>query len=90
VTLAADVLSELQVGQSRLHLPAQVSYEVPFRRTVNPTDIPDVRDDIVNGSFGLKVTPAKGFVILGNALFPLNRGGLRPGVVYTTGIEYTF
>jgi len=25
-----------------------------------------------------------------NALFPLNRGGLRPNLAYTVGIERTF
>jgi len=25
-----------------------------------------------------------------NTLFPLNRGGLRPNIVYTAALEYTF
>jgi hypothetical protein len=28
--------------------------------------------------------------VVTNALFPLNRGGLRPGVSFTGGVEYTF
>jgi hypothetical protein len=90
VTLAADLVTELQVGDSKLHLPPTVTYESPFRRTLNPTNIPDMRDDVVNGSFGFKFSPyAKTTVVL-NTLFPLNRGGLRPNLVYTAGIEYTF
>jgi hypothetical protein len=89
-TFAADLVTELQVGDSKLPLPGLVTYESPFRRTVNPTNIPAMRDDIVSGSFGFKVSPAHNTVIVLNTLFPLNRGGLRPNLVYTAGIEYTF
>ena len=90
VTLAADLVTELQVGDSKLHLPPLVTYESPFRRTLNPTNIPDIRDDIVNGSFGVKLIPAHNTTLVLNSLFPLNRGGLRANLVYTAGIEYTF
>jgi hypothetical protein len=90
VTLAADLVTELQVGDSKLQLPPLVTYESPFRRTLNPTNIPDIRDDIVNGSFGVKVIPARNTTLVLNSLFPLNRGGLRANLVYTAGIEYTF
>jgi hypothetical protein len=89
-TLAADLVSELQVGDSKLPLPGLVTYDAPFLRTVNPTNIPNIRDDLVNGSFGFKMTPAHNTTLVANALFPLNRGGLRPNLVYTAGIEYTF
>jgi hypothetical protein len=90
VTLAADVVSELQVGRSKLRLPAPVQYDVPFKRTVIPTTIPDIADDIVNGSFGLKFATDNGFTIIANALIPLNRGGLRANRSYTTGVEFAF
>jgi hypothetical protein len=90
VTLAADLVTELQVGDSRLHLPPVVNYESPFRRSLNPTNIPDTRDDIVNGSFGFKFTPIAKTTIVLNSLFPLNRGGMRPNLVYTAGFEYLF
>jgi hypothetical protein len=89
-TLAADLVTELQVGDSKLNLPGIVNYEAPFRRTLNPTNIPDIRDDIVNGSFGVKLAPARSTILVLNALFPLNRGGLRPNLVYTAGVEYAF
>ena len=89
-TLAADLVTELQVGDSKLVLPGLVSYEAPFRRTLNPTNVPNIRDDIVNGSFGFKAAPARNTLLVLNTLFPLNRGGLRPNIVYTAGIEYTF
>ncbi len=90
VTMAADLVSELQVGDSTLTLPPPVTYDAPFHRTITPTTIPDMRDDIVDGSFGFKVTTGPGIILVANALFPLNRGGLRPGVSYTIGGEYTF
>jgi hypothetical protein len=90
VTLAADLVSELQVGDSNLHLPETLHYEAPFQRTLNPTEIPDSRDDIVNGSFGFKISAAKNLTGVVNALFPLNRGGLRPNITYTAGLEYSF
>lgn len=89
-TLAADLVTELQVGDSKLPLPGMVTYDAPFRRTLNPTNIPAIRDDIVNGSFGFKLSPARATTLVLNTLFPLNRGGLRPNLVYTAGIEYTF
>ena len=71
-------------------LPGVVTYDSPFRRTLNPTNIRDMRDDIVDGSFGFKIAPARNTIIVLNALFPLNRGGLRPNLAYTFGLERTF
>lgn len=89
VTLAVDLVSDLQVGRSKLTLPAPVNYDYPFKRTIDPTSIPDMADDIVNGSFGFKFT-TNGVTVVTNALIPLNRGGLRANVSYTTGLEYAF
>jgi hypothetical protein len=90
VTLAADIVSELQVGHSKLVLPAPVQIEWPFRRTVTPTTIPDIRDDIVSASFGLKFTTSHALTIVTNALMPLNSGGLRSNLILMGAIEYTF
>jgi hypothetical protein len=89
VTLAADLVTELQVGRSNLKLPPPVHYDFPFSRTINPTTIPDIRDDIVNGSLGFKFSTPAGFTFVTNALVPLNRGGLRPNAMYTLGVEYS-
>jgi hypothetical protein len=48
VTMAADVVSEFQIGESKVTLPGTVTYEVPFVRTVQPTNIPNRRDDLIN------------------------------------------
>jgi hypothetical protein len=89
-TLAADLVSELQVGRSNLRLPEIVAIETPFRRTVQPTTIPDTRDDIVSGSIGFKFTAAPGLAAIVNSIWPLNRGGLRANVLWTAGLEYNF
>jgi hypothetical protein len=90
VTLAADLVSELQVGTSRLVLPQPVQYDAPFKRTVTPTTIPDSRDDMVNGSFGFKFMPRHDITLVLNALIPLNRGGLRADRTITGGVEMVF
>jgi hypothetical protein len=89
-TLAVDVISQLQAGDSKLVIPTPVEITVPFQRTITPTNIPTMRDDIVNGAFGMKLQAAPGLEVVGNVLVPLNRGGLRPTVAWTTGLEYNF
>jgi len=88
--LAVDLVSELQVGANKLVLPGTVTYDVPFRRTVEPTNIPNRRDDLVNASFGFKFVTGSGITVVTNTLWPLNRSGLRPSVLWTTGLEYSF
>lgn len=88
--IAVDLVSELQVGESKLRLPGTVTYDVPFRRTVEPTNIPSERDDVINGSFGFKFVTQSGLTLVANTLWPLNRGGLRPNVLWTAGLEYNF
>lgn len=90
VTLAVDLVSELQVGHSNLTLPAPVEIQAPFHRTITPTTIPDIRDDLVSGSFGFKFTTSKSVTIVTNALVPLNTGGLRSNLILTGAVEYIF
>lgn len=89
-TLAVDVVSQLQVGDSPLQVPAPVVIEAPYHRTITPTVIPDSRDDIIDGSLGLKLAIAPGLTVVGNGGWSLNRGGLRPDVIWTAGLEYNF
>jgi hypothetical protein len=90
VTLAMDLVSELQVGRSNLRLPGPVTYDAPFHRVIDPTTIPDQRDDLVNGSFGFKFGLPGSFLLVTNALIPINRGGIRANVIYTTSLELNF
>ena len=83
-------MSELQVGRSNLTLPGPVTYDAPFHRVIQPTTIPSMRDDLVNGSFGFKFQVPDGFTVVTNALVPLNRGGMRPDIMYSTALEFNF
>jgi len=90
ITLAVDLLSRWQVGANKLTLPAPVHFDYPFQRDIDPTSIPDTRDNIVDGSFGFKFGVAKGGTAIVNALVPLNSGGLRGRLLSTVGVEYAF
>jgi hypothetical protein len=90
VTLAVDLLSRWQVGASKVHLPSPVQIDYPFQRVIQPTSIPDTRDNIVDGSFGFKFGVYTGATAIVNALVPLNTGGLRGRLVSTLGVEYAF
>src|SRR5437867_6113488 len=89
-TMAVDLVSELQVGESKLRLPGTVTYDLPFRRTINVTNLPNERDDLINGSFGFKFPTRAGVTLVANTLFLLTPGGLRPNVLWTAGLEYNF
>jgi hypothetical protein len=89
-TMAADLITEFPVGTTEIPVPGDVTLEAPFRRTVQTSTIPDRRDDIVNASLGVKLTIPRAVTVIANGVFPLNRGGMRPDVLWTAGIEYTF
>jgi hypothetical protein len=89
-TFAFDFISEWQMGDSKLALPEPVTIEIPFRRTIYPSNIPDRRDDLLNASIGGKFSTKGGATLILNALVPLNRGGLRASTLWTAGLEYGF
>jgi hypothetical protein len=89
-TMAVDVLSEWELGSSGLQLPGTVTILYPFVRTVEPTNIPEIKDHRVNGSFGFKFRTPGGPLLVTNALVPLRRGGLQAGVVWTLGLDVNF
>ena len=89
-TLAADVLSEWELGKSGLQLPGTVYYLYPFARSVEPTNIPEMRDHRVGGSFGFKFRTPGGPLVVSNVLVPLRRGGLQASVVWTLGLDLSF
>ena len=89
-TLALDLVSELQVGDSKLTIPDPLTIDAPFRRVIELTSVPNMRDDIVNASVGFKFVTSAGLTIVTNSIWPLNNGGLRPDVMWTAGLEYSF
>ena len=89
--MAADLLSEFPIGTQDIPLPRTVVLEAPFRRTIQPTTIPDRRDDIINASLGFKLTiPQRGAPRWPMVSSRLNRGGMRPDILWTVGAEYAF
>ena len=88
--LGVDLISEFQVGDNKSQLPQQLTFDSPYTRTIDLTNIPNSRDDIVNGSFGFKLRTLDNLNTVANVLIPLNRGGLRPNLLWTIGAEYNF
>ena len=89
-TMAFDLLSEWQLGDSKLKIPGPVQYLMPFPHTVIPTNIPAQKDDFLSASVGFKFQTPRGILITTNALFPLRNSGMQPSVVWTGGLEYNF
>jgi len=89
-TMAFDLLSEWQLGDSKLQIPGPVQYQAPFPHTVDPTNIPAQKDDFLSASVGFKFQTRRGVLITTNALFPLRNSGMQPSVVWTAGFEYNF
>lgn len=90
VSIAADLVTDFAMGDSKLVLPEPVVYTAPSVRTVELTDIPDDKDNQMDASFGLKFTLPGDSRLVSNILFPLAEGGLRPKFLWTFGLERTF
>ncbi|HET8656097.1 MAG TPA: hypothetical protein VFL93_11320 [Longimicrobiaceae bacterium] len=89
-TLAFDVLSEWVVGDPAISVPGPVEFTQPFVRSVQPSSIPNMRDDIVNAAIGAKLLVGRGVTVVVDGLAPLNRGGMRPDWGWTVGLERGF
>ena len=89
-TVAADLVSDWEIGKSALELPGTVSFLYPFIRTVEPTNIPEMRDHRVHGSLGFKFRTPGGPILVTNLLVPLRRGGLQSSFVWTFGLDLNF
>lgn len=89
-TFAFDLVSEWQVGDSKLPLPGDIVYDEPFTRRIPSVSIPDRRDNIVNATAGMKFTVRGGTVIVLNGILPLREVGLQPDFVWTAGLEFAF
>jgi hypothetical protein len=89
-TVAVDAISEWQVGNSGLQLPEAVRFLFPVERTMVPTNIPNMKDHRVHGSFGMKFRVMGGPILVANALVPLRRGGLESRFVWTLGLDGNF
>ncbi|MGE0440213.1 MAG: transporter [Gemmatimonadales bacterium] len=90
-TLAVEMVSEWQPGANKILLPGTVTFDIPFHRTAEPTNIPDTRDHRMLTSIGAKFrTSDNGPVLIGSMLVPVIRGGLQPAVMWTMGLDFGF
>jgi hypothetical protein len=89
-TIAAELISEWQLGDTKITLPGPLEYVAPFPRSYPATSIPDRRQDVMNMALGAKFAVRGGVVLVLNALVPIRKAGLQPDVAWTAGVEYTF
>lgn len=89
-TLAIDFLSEWQVGENKISLPGNATFDVPFVREVQTTQVADMKQNLVAASGGIKFILREGTVLMTNILFPLTRAGLLPDFIWTVGLELIF
>ena len=81
-TISLGVLGQRHAGAS--------VYRLPVGSTAQPlTNIPEIRDDALSGTFGAKLGVAGTRATI-NVLAPYTRGGPRPDFAYTFGIERAF
>ena len=89
-TLAVDVLGSWHIGASRLQLPPPARYQAPAPHTMEVTNIPNRRDDLLSFNFGFKFRTQRGIQIVSSALFPLRDSALQPTIAWVGGVEYAF
>ena len=89
-TMAFDVLGSWQSGASKIEVPGPVEYNAPFNYSLDRTNIPRRRDNVLNAAVGFKFRTRRGIQIVANALVPLKVTGLQPDVTWTGGLEYNF
>ena len=89
-TMAAELISEWQIGDSKITLPGPIEYVTPFHRVYPATSIPTKRQDVMNLALGAKFAARGGMIIIVNGIVPIKKAGLQPNFIWTTGLEYTF
>jgi hypothetical protein len=90
VTLAVDLLADIELGESKLELPDRVIFNAPTLRRVRLTDIPEQSDRLLDASVGFKMQLPSEYRFIANLLLPLANGGMRPNYLIMMGFERTF
>ena len=97
ITFALDIIGEIDLQSdeainilpgtktiTRTRFPGQASYE----EIINRSNIPVADyDHLFNAAIGFKIAPSDRLLFLGNALVPLNNGGIRSNIIPTFGIS---
>jgi hypothetical protein len=89
-TLAFDLISEWQVGESPLTLPQPIALDTPYVRVLPATNIPYRRDDRLDASLGVKFNVRGGTVLVVNGIVPLKQASLQPQYIWTVGLDFNF
>ncbi len=89
-TLAVDLITSWEVGESKVKLPGPTTIDTPFVRQVQTSNIPDRRDHIIDASLGAKFTSGRNFTFVANTIFPIRKSGMQADVIFTAGLEYNF
>jgi hypothetical protein len=90
LTVAAEVLAQVPLGSDQLVRQGTTIRDAQGQdAVVYSSNLPSLRDQQVDGSLGFKFR-AGPFALVGNALIPLNDGGLRSDVLWTIGLQGGF
>jgi hypothetical protein len=89
-TFSADVITEVQIGQSVFEVPPPVTFTEPFVRSVRPMEISDARDNLVALSLGFRFATLSNFTAVANTLIPVTGSSPRPDFAWSLGVEYDF
>jgi len=89
-TVAFSLVSQFQVGDSKLTLPSDIILDTPYQRRFKATNIPTMRNDRVDASLGAKFNVRSGTVLVLNGIVPLRRTSLQPDFIWTAGFEFSF
>lgn len=86
-TVAADLISEWQIGENAVDLPGDIVFVSPFQRRVPSISVPERRENTLNAALGFKFAVRGGTVLVVNGIAPLRKAGLQPDFVWTLGLE---
>lgn len=89
-TVAVDLVSEWQVGETQIDLPEEIRLEEPFVRELPAINVPNRKENLLSASVGVKFNMRGGTVLVLNGIAPLRRAGLQPDFIWTAGIEGAF
>jgi len=90
LTFAAELMAQVPLGDNPLEREEVIIQDGQGNRITVPTsNLPTLKDYLFDGTVGIKFQLA-GLALVGNAIFPLNDGGLRSDVLWTVGLQGGF
>ena len=87
-TFVIDLIGDFKTEDS-LAFPDPLTFDPPIVRTVDRSNIPNMRDDTIDAAVGFKFRTPGGLILWSNALIALNEGGMRSDVVGTFGFQFS-